>query len=201
MASNPKFSSEAGRDAEFAQWVENEIGGDRLRECMQCGLCSGTCPLGSRMDYTPRKLVTLAAQGFKREVLGSKSIWLCTSCYGCVSKCPRQINLTEVMYAFKRRAIAEGFAPKGDPMPILADEFTSMVKRNGRVSEPWLMAHVFFRNPSLAYVGMTGTAARLLRHGRLPLGSHAIDKRGELTEALGTEMKREEKKEGKEPRK
>lgn len=193
MASIPKPSSEEGRDAAFAEWIEKEIGGERLHECMQCGLCSGTCPLGSRMDHTPRQLVALAAQGFKEQVLTSKSIWLCTSCYGCVAKCPRQINLTEVMYALKRRAIADGYAPKHMPMPILADEFTSMVKRNGRVSEPWLMAHVFFRNPSLAYVGMTGTAARLLRHGRLPLGSHAIEHREELNEALTADAKKAEK--------
>ncbi|MBC8158584.1 MAG: heterodisulfide reductase subunit C, partial [Alphaproteobacteria bacterium] len=44
-------------DLTFARWVARNVhGGDKLNMCMQCGVCSGSCPLGEQMDYGPRRL-------------------------------------------------------------------------------------------------------------------------------------------------
>ncbi|HZP02835.1 MAG TPA: 4Fe-4S dicluster domain-containing protein, partial [Terriglobia bacterium] len=79
---------EVERDPDFARWVTGVIGGERIRNCIQCGLCSASCPLSPYMDYTPRRLIHMAREGFKRDVLQSFTIWLCTSCYSCTVECP-----------------------------------------------------------------------------------------------------------------
>ncbi len=51
-------------DLGFARWVyENVDGGDKLSLCMQCGMCSGSCPIGTEMVLGPRKLVMLFRAG------------------------------------------------------------------------------------------------------------------------------------------
>ena len=79
-------------DLGFARWVyENVDGGDKMSLCMQCGMCSGSCPIGTLMDHGPRKLFMMVRAGMKEAVLTSNTIWNCTSCYNCVVRC-RQIG-------------------------------------------------------------------------------------------------------------
>ena len=115
---------EAERDPEFIRWISHTVGGENIRHCLQCGLCSGNCPLSLYMDYTPRRLMHLSREGFKEEVLTSNSIWLCTTCYNCMVQCPKNINLTHLMYALKQRAIEEKLYPKRFPIPVMARQFS-----------------------------------------------------------------------------
>ena len=123
MAVKSLIKYEVERDPVFAKWVTGVMGGERIRNCIQCGLCSASCPLSPYMDLTPRRLIHMAREGFKRDVLESFTIWLCTSCYSCTVECPRRIRVTDVMYALKRRAIEDGVYPRRFPIPVLASEF------------------------------------------------------------------------------
>jgi len=177
---------EAERDHEFAQWISHEVGGEKLRHCLQCGLCSGSCPLSLYMDYTPRRLMYLAREGFKAEVLSSLSIWLCTSCYACIVECPKNINITELMYALKERAIQEKFYPRRFPVPVMAQQFSRMVRSSGRVTESWLIMRVFLRTAIWRLLGMGGLGLKLLRAGRMRLKREKIGHRREIGQMLDT---------------
>src|SRR5512142_1640305 len=100
-----KFQREA--DPEWAGEIRRLPGCERLFSCMQCGTCSGTCPLSIYMDYTPRRVINLAREGFRTEALSSNTIWLCASCYSCAVQCPQDIHITDIMYGLKREAIRE----------------------------------------------------------------------------------------------
>ncbi len=171
---------EAERDPEFARWISHTVGGERIRHCLQCGLCSGSCPLSLYMDYTPRRLMHLSREGFKEEVLGSLTIWLCTCCYACMVECPKKINITHLMYALKERAIREGFYPKRFPIPVMAREFAKMVRRNGRVTESWLVVRVFLRCAIWRLLGMAKLGLRLFRTGRMAMLPEKISRRKEM---------------------
>jgi heterodisulfide reductase subunit C2 len=129
---------EADRDPEFARWVSHTVGGERIRHCLQCGLCSGKCPLSLYMDYTPRRLMHLSREGFKEEVLGSSSIWLCTACYACMVNCPKNINVTHLLYALKQRAIEEKRYPHWFAIPIMAKQFSAMLRGSGRITAAYV---------------------------------------------------------------
>jgi heterodisulfide reductase subunit C len=83
-------------------------GGERLRLCLQCGTCGGSCPSANEMDHTPRKLFALLQAGFYEEVLTSSTAWFCISCYYCTVRCPQQIPITEIMYTLKELARRAG---------------------------------------------------------------------------------------------
>ena len=71
--------------------------------------------------------------GMKREVLSSKAIWLCASCYSCSVRCPRGIPVTEIIYLLKNMAIEQGYVDKKLPGPVLYKTFNKLVTDNGRL--------------------------------------------------------------------
>jgi len=184
MTLQRRIKLEGERDHEFAQWIARRVGGEKLRHCLQCGLCSGTCPLSLYMDYTPRRLMYLAREGFKAEVLSSLSIWLCTSCYGCAVVCPKQINTTEMMYALKRRAIEEKYYPKNFSVPVMAKQFVRMVRHSGRITESWLMMRVLMRSSIMQLLGMSKLGLRLFRARRISLRPDGIKRRGDIARMM-----------------
>ncbi|MBZ5668464.1 MAG: 4Fe-4S dicluster domain-containing protein [Acidobacteriia bacterium] len=184
MAVKRMIKYEVERDPQFAGWVAGVIGGERVRNCIQCGLCSASCPLSPYMDYTPRRLIHMAREGFKRDVLGSFTIWLCTSCYSCTVECPRRIRVTDVMYALKRRAIEDGVYPKRFPIPVLASEFGAMIRRKGRVTESWLILRVFLKTAIIRLLGMSKLGSKLFFSGRMGLVPESIRDRKQLQTLL-----------------
>jgi quinone-modifying oxidoreductase subunit QmoC len=176
---------EADTDTAFTRSILETDGGERLRHCIQCGTCSATCPLSTFMDYTPRRLIQMTREGFKDEVLSSFTIWLCASCYACTCDCPKEIKVTDIMYALKRRAIRDGVYPKRSfPIPVLAREFYKMVYNRGRVSESWLVVWLVLKTNLLKFFGMTRLGLGLLRTGRFSLKSESIERREELQKLL-----------------
>jgi dimethylglycine catabolism B len=71
--------------------------GKRILTCIQCGTCSGTCPYGEHMEYTPRRIINMLRKGYIDEVFKSDSMLRCVACYSCMAKCPRGIRLSDVL--------------------------------------------------------------------------------------------------------
>lgn len=86
---------------EFVKKIE-DLSGQDLSGCYQCGRCSGGCPSAPFMDPLPNQVMRLAQLGMKEEVLGCKTIWLCACCFTCLIRCPKGIDLAKVMEAFRQ---------------------------------------------------------------------------------------------------
>ena len=177
-----KFESEL--DLSFGERVAERAYGENLLSCIQCGTCSATCPLSHYMDYTPRRIIAMVREGFKEEVLNSLTIWLCASCYSCYVQCPRQIHITDIMYALKREAISRGGYPPRHPIPVLAREFFKRVKRQGRNTESLLLVSLYLRTNPFAMLKETILGARLWLSGRLSLKTESIKRKKELQTIL-----------------
>jgi quinone-modifying oxidoreductase, subunit QmoC len=161
-------------------------GCEKLFSCIQCGTCSGTCPLSIYMDYTPRRIINLVREGFRAEALGSQTIWLCASCYSCAVHCPQDIHVTDVMYSLKREAMKHKMYPKRFPIPVLAQEFYKMVKSRGRSSEVWLVLRYTLRSNPFILFTMMRSGWGLFRTGRISLKSEKIKRVKELRSELST---------------
>jgi len=85
----------------FVAKVE-ELSGQNLMVCYQCGKCSAGCPAVSDMDILPNQIIRFAQLGLKEELLKSKAIWICASCLTCNSRCPKGINIAEVIEAIRQ---------------------------------------------------------------------------------------------------
>lgn len=138
-----------------------------LRGCTQCGTCSAICPLIDYMDYSPRALNALQLSGHYDEALRSQAIWDCTSCYACTLNCPKQIPVTEAIYALKRASMREGVYPRRFVTPVMAKEFVHFVLRRGRSSEAWMSVGLYLRTQPLRLVRYGPLGLRLMWVGRL----------------------------------
>jgi heterodisulfide reductase subunit C len=72
-----------------------------VRGCYQCGTCAAGCPFVEEMDLSPDEVLRYVILD-KKEVLNSNTIWLCSSCFTCAERCPRDINITVVMEALRQ---------------------------------------------------------------------------------------------------
>ncbi len=170
----PTIKYEADRVRGFGREVMSVPGCSELESCIQCGTCSGVCPLSIYMDHTPRQVMALTREDFKYEVLRSRTIWLCASCYACTVECPQEIRITDIMYELKQRAIHEGIFPKRFPIPILARDFSEMVRKNGRITEMVLVIKLFMKTSWLAALGNWRLGIDLMRTGRFSLATEKI---------------------------
>ncbi|MGD2246225.1 MAG: 4Fe-4S dicluster domain-containing protein [Candidatus Aminicenantes bacterium] len=79
-----------------------ELSNQNLLACYQCGKCSAGCPAVSQMDILPNQIIRYAQLGFRDELLKSKAIWICASCFTCNARCPKGINIAEVIEALRQ---------------------------------------------------------------------------------------------------
>jgi len=142
-------------------------GGERLKSCLQCGTCGGSCPSGPDMDHTPRDIFAMILAGKREEVLKSNTFWYCVSCYYCTVRCPQQIPITAIMYQLKH--IAAGNKAYSAEATAFSQTFINMVENFGRGFELGLATQFYLLNRPLAAVGMMPMALGMLTRGRMAL--------------------------------
>ena len=158
---------EAQLHPEFGEQIASMPGCEKIHQCIQCGTCSATCPLSTYMDYTPRRIVAMTRAGFKDEVLGCFTIWLCASCYACTVDCPKQIKITDIMYALKQRAIRDGVYPKGFLIPALAASFFEAICKTGKSTESVIITKMYLKTNPLKMIAQAPLGMKLFSKGRM----------------------------------
>lgn len=136
---------------DFLQEVEDNVEeGDWVKMCMQCGVCSGSCPLGSAWEHPPQEIFMLIRAGKRDEVLRSDSMWMCTSCYNCIVRCPRGLPITHIMHGLANYAHRLGIAPKMNPTRRFAKIFWDNCTSTGRINELRLSMKLYFMDGFLS---------------------------------------------------
>ena len=77
------------------------ISGVNPRKCMKCGKCSGACPAYDEMDLHPHQFVDMVESGRIDELMNSKGIYRCLSCFACVERCPRNVEPAKLIEAVR----------------------------------------------------------------------------------------------------
>jgi heterodisulfide reductase subunit C len=151
----------------FIKSVNLIPGGDKIKSCLQCGTCTGSCPLSYLMDITPRELIALFRAGDIESIIKSRTIWVCASCYSCQSRCPASIKVTDIIYALKRMAMNRKVYPKKFPVHSLSDSFIKSMKLFGRLNEPRLMMRYFLKTGIWKAFSFIPLGIKLAGKGRL----------------------------------
>ncbi len=97
------------RDEEILRALKEQ--GFDVNACMQCGTCTASCLSGRWTALTVRKVMRQAALG-DAKVLESSDIWMCTTCYNCYDRCPRDLKVTDAIIVLRNLASARGFIHK-----------------------------------------------------------------------------------------
>jgi heterodisulfide reductase subunit C len=135
LEGNLDLKSLSLKKGELLQEVE-DLCGENLFGCYQCGTCTAGCPFIDEMDLSPDEVIRYVILD-RKEVLNSKTIWLCSSCFTCAERCPRDINITKIMEAL-RQIILRKKIDKTDLKKLSKDEketipqmaFVSLFRKN-----------------------------------------------------------------------
>lgn len=83
-----------------------ESGGEALKACYQCGVCSATCPWNLVRSFIVRRILHQAQLGLVD--FEAEELWLCATCRACVDRCPRGVEIIDVMRALRRIIVGLG---------------------------------------------------------------------------------------------
>jgi len=100
------------------------ISGVNPRKCMKCGKCSGACPAYDEMEFHPHQFVSMVESGRIDELMNSRGIYTCLSCFACVDRCPRSVEPAKLIEAVRcaclRRQGMDHMKP--EHIPAILDE-------------------------------------------------------------------------------
>jgi heterodisulfide reductase subunit C2 len=115
-----------------------------VTSCFQCRKCSSGCPLSFAMDLFPDQVIRLALLGQEEQVLGSRTIWVCSGCETCTSRCPNGIDIAGVMDWLKGEAARCGQAVEEEVATFHRLFLESIKASGGRLGETRLLQRFSF---------------------------------------------------------
>lgn len=150
--------------------------------CYQCRKCTSGCPLTFAMDYYPDQIVRYLLMGLEEKVLSSATVWVCSSCETCTTRCPNEIDIAGLMDYLKQQAHARGLVqPKKNLSYAFHRAFLEDIGRRGRVFETGLLQRYMMTSGAWKTKLSDGTlwdeirlGLALFRRGRLPLRPRGI---------------------------
>jgi heterodisulfide reductase subunit C len=161
--------SEAELRQVFLRQVEDIPAGERIKRCIQCGTCTGSCPVSYAMDIPPRQLIALFRAGEMEAIMKSRTIWICASCYACTTRCPSGIKITDIMYALKRTAMEKDQKSNSPQVQVLANLFVDNLRSYGRLHEGTLIRKYYTRTGITRLLGFVPLVMKMYQTKRLAL--------------------------------
>jgi heterodisulfide reductase subunit C2 len=120
----------------FAQ-VLQDLTGENVLLCDQCGKCTHGCPTAYAMRMKPHELMEALKLGMEEKIFWSGAIWICVSCEGCKTRCPHKINVLRIINGLRELSLAgkaEYYNPYSD-ISMFHRLFITRVARYGRLHE------------------------------------------------------------------
>jgi heterodisulfide reductase subunit C len=168
---------EATTGSELKRRIQ-ELCGENVLECYQCGECTAGCPVAFAMDIAPNQVLRMAQLGLEEEVLSSSAIWLCAGCETCATRCPKGVALSRVMDACRQLAVERGIKPKEPNIAKFHDQFLKEIQRFGRVHELSLTA--FYKMRTKDFFSDVFTGIQMFLKGKLALIPSWVKRREEV---------------------
>lgn len=100
----------------------------KLLECIQCGMCTGSCPVSRKAGLNVRQYMREVSVHGEVKIHPQDQLWSCTTCATCGIRCPKEINPYEFLIDIRSLSVEQG-----DVAPTIRDALESIFK-NGN---PW----------------------------------------------------------------
>jgi heterodisulfide reductase subunit C len=177
----PATVEASGKD--FLREVMKMPGGEKILECIQCGSCAGGCPTRFAMDYSPMQIIKMINLGMKKEVLSSSTLWVCSVCYTCATRCPRDVNFTTLMMSLRNKAIQENLV-KDKAKSNFHKYFFEAVNKYGRSHDTELFIKLLDKSDFKSLSHNASIGLRLLRKGKVQMRAPKIEQTSGLSKIL-----------------
>jgi heterodisulfide reductase subunit C2 len=180
-ASHPRLRP----DRRFLEQVE-QASGIRVSTCYQCKKCTNGCPVTFAMDIYPDQVIRLVQMGQKQAVLNCSTVWVCSACETCTTRCPNEIDIAGVMDYLKEEALKSGVALPQPRTYAFHRVFLDDIRRRGRVFEGGLLPRYMLKSGemwrklrTMEFTDDLGLAYGMVRRGRMPFRPKGISASGQ----------------------
>jgi heterodisulfide reductase subunit C2 len=143
------------------------VSGEKVQACYQCQKCSAGCPVAYAMDILPNQLLRHIQYDHREKVLGSKTIWICASCYACSVRCPNNIDIAKIMDTLREIASRSGIKPGEKDVPVFHSVFLDTIKSKGRIHELSLILQ--FKMKTKDFLKDAGLGWKMFRKGKIKI--------------------------------
>ena len=158
----------------------------KVPACYQCRRCTNGCPVTFAMDIYPDRVIRLVNLGQMERVLQCNTIWVCSACETCTTRCPNEVDIAGVMDNLKEMAMDAGIRPSQGPTLAFHEAFLRDIEKRGRIFEGGMMQGYMLRSGEIfrkmrdrSIVEDIRMGLRLLKKGRMPIIPEGIkDKKG-----------------------
>ncbi len=127
-----------------AKQLERESG-IPISRCYQCLKCSNGCPVVRFMDFMPHEVIRYIQWGQAQRILHAGTMWVCSTCATCATRCPNGIDVTGFMNFLKNKIFEMGLPPKDRQVAAFHKAFVSGLLQQGHNNELLLMARYFLK--------------------------------------------------------
>ena len=79
--------------------------------CIQCGKCTGGCPVSITTPLNIRYLIYETLVGALPEAEHMEELWDCTCCFTCVERCPKDVRPAELIIGIRGQLVESGKIP------------------------------------------------------------------------------------------
>ena len=85
---------------------------NELECCMECSICTGTCPVSrEHPSFSPKQILKQATMHLDTELIKSRELWSCLGCGHCSIRCPALIDFPFFNRSYRVRAFDMGMSP------------------------------------------------------------------------------------------
>lgn len=119
--------------------VEQIVQKTKAYYCLDCGICTGSCPV-SRVNarFSPRLVVEKALLGFGDEIMEDKDLWACLTCGACGERCPASVEYNEFIWGLRSAAHELGYGGVCTHAGVLREMMNLQTKDFVRKSTDWI---------------------------------------------------------------
>ncbi|MDY7080601.1 MAG: (Fe-S)-binding protein [Chloroflexota bacterium] len=80
--------------------------------CIQCGKCTGGCPVARKTVLNIRSLIYQMLVTPEVDVTAHQELWDCTCCFTCVERCPKDVQPAELIIGLRGQLVEGGRIPE-----------------------------------------------------------------------------------------
>jgi len=106
------------------RWMKPEV----YATCYRCTTCTSACPVvrddpegAEKLGLLPHQIMYAVKLRQWDLIFDSKMLWDCLGCYQCQEQCPQSVQVADVLYLLKNRAIARAMenGPSGQEEGVI----------------------------------------------------------------------------------
>lgn len=151
-------------DYQFLEQLES-LGPFQPGACFQCRKCTNGCPVTFAMDFFPDEVIRLVILGQRETVMRCRTIWICSACETCTTRCPNEVKIAELMDCLKEMAVQEGIYSPEPQITTMHETFLKNIKKRGRLFEGTFLPVYMLRSGQFLHKWKEGTWINELKLG------------------------------------